>query len=282
MASMPVVSFDGERGGLPPPELQPQAIAIACVESMTSARGTSVPLAKSQPCLSQNHNRASRGSKTVTLGGMGMLIEDYDGKLPQSNKAAGQPVEADQVEEEEAGQAEALRHPASALHSASALLKMLLCGDEVTDCAGALSCRVSGEQPATLAEYTLGQGGSQDFFDLSVIDGFNTPMSFQPVGGAPCRAATCAVDITRECLPELQVPGGCASACGKFGGDTYCCRGQFEHNCPPTVNSRFFKAKCPDAYSYAKDDQTSTFTCPAGTNYQIVLCPARNDLHMDQ
>ncbi|XP_044386532.1 alpha-amylase/trypsin inhibitor [Triticum aestivum] len=150
------------------------------------------------------------------------------------------------------------------------------------DCAGALSCRVSGEQPATLAEYTLGRGGSQDFFDLSVIDGFNTPMSFQPVAGAPCRAATCAVDITRECLPELQVPGGCASACGKFGGDTYCCRGQFEHNCPPTNYSRFFKGKCPDAYSYAKDDQTSTFTCPAGTNYQIVLCPARNDLHMDQ
>jgi hypothetical protein len=82
------------------------------------------------------------------------------------------------------------------------------------------------------------------------------------------------VDITRECLPELQVPGGCASACGKFGGDTYCCRGQFTDNCPPTYYSKFFKNKCPDAYSYAKDDQTSTFTCPSGTNYQIVLCPS--------
>ena len=29
----------------------------------------------------------------------------------------------------------------------------------------------------------------------------------------------------------------------------------------------------PDAYSYAKDDQTSTFTCPAGTNYRVDFCP---------
>ncbi|KAM0887502.1 hypothetical protein ACQ4PT_028988 [Festuca glaucescens] len=142
------------------------------------------------------------------------------------------------------------------------------------DCAGALACRVSGEQPATLAEYTLGRGGARDFFDISVIDGFNSPISFQPVGGAACRGASCPVDITRECLPELRVPGGCASACGKFGGDTYCCRGQFTDNCPPTYYSKFFKSKCPDAYSYAKDDQTSTFTCPSGTNYQIVLCPS--------
>nr|BAK02463.1 predicted protein [Hordeum vulgare subsp. vulgare] len=139
------------------------------------------------------------------------------------------------------------------------------------DCNGVLACRVSGQQPTTLAEYTLGQGANKDFFDLSVIDGFNVPMSFEPVGG--CRAARCATDITKDCLKELQVPGGCASACGKFGGDTYCCCGQFEHNCPPTNYSMFFKGKCPDAYSYAKDDQTSTFTCPAGTNYQIVLCP---------
>jgi hypothetical protein len=28
-----------------------------------------------------------------------------------------------------------------------------------------------------------------------------------------------------------------------------------------------------DAYSYAKDDQTSTFTCPPGTNYRVDFCP---------
>ncbi|KAF0925881.1 hypothetical protein E2562_018685 [Oryza meyeriana var. granulata] len=100
--------------------------------------------------------------------------------------------------------------------------------------------------PTTLAEYTLGRpSGGDDFFDLSLIDGFNVPVSFQPTnGGAGCgkgRRPSCAVDITARCLPELQVPGDCASACGKFGGDTYCCRGQFEHNCSLTRYSMFFK-----------------------------------------
>ncbi|XP_047050712.1 pathogenesis-related thaumatin-like protein 3.7 [Lolium rigidum] len=92
------------------------------------------------------------------------------------------------------------------------------------DCAGKLACTLSGEQPTTIAEYTLGKDGAPDFFDLSLVDGFNVPMRFQPLDGALCRAASCVVDITKECLPELKVTGGCASSCGKFGGDTYCCR----------------------------------------------------------
>ncbi|KAJ1266573.1 hypothetical protein BS78_08G162400 [Paspalum vaginatum] len=43
------------------------------------------------------------------------------------------------------------------------------------DCAGAFFCTLSG-QPATLAEYTI--GGSQDFYDISVIDAFNIGMAF--------------------------------------------------------------------------------------------------------
>uniref|UniRef100_A0A0E0JCR5 Thaumatin-like protein n=1 Tax=Oryza nivara TaxID=4536 RepID=A0A0E0JCR5_ORYNI len=147
------------------------------------------------------------------------------------------------------------------------------------DCRNALSCAVSGAPPTTLAEYTLGtaSGDATDYFDLSLIDGFNVPMSFQPTSNAArCgrrRGPSCGVDITAQCPPELKVAGGCDSACGKFGGDVYCCRGKYEHECPPTKYSKFFKDKCPDAYSYAKDDRSSTFTCPAGTNYQIIMCP---------
>lgn len=141
------------------------------------------------------------------------------------------------------------------------------------DCGGVLNCALSGKPPTTLAEYTLGQDGADDFLDMSLIDGFNVPMSIQPADGASCRTPSCAVDVTAQCLSELKVEGGCASACEKMGGDNYCCTGQFTDNCPPTNYSQFFKNLCPDAYSYAKDDQTSTFTCPAGTNYQIVLCP---------
>ncbi|CAH9134567.1 unnamed protein product [Cuscuta epithymum] len=35
---------------------------------------------------------------------------------------------------------------------------------------------------------------------------------------------------------------------------------------------------CPQAYSYAYDDKTSTFTCPSGpnNNYLITFCPVPN------
>ncbi|CAL4897496.1 unnamed protein product [Urochloa decumbens] len=46
------------------------------------------------------------------------------------------------------------------------------------DCAGALFCTLSGQPPLTLAEFTLGGGGAQDFYDISVIDGYNLAMAF--------------------------------------------------------------------------------------------------------
>ncbi|RLM97848.1 hypothetical protein C2845_PM06G34840 [Panicum miliaceum] len=59
------------------------------------------------------------------------------------------------------------------------------------DCAGALRCKLSGSTPATLAEFTLGGGvsGAADFYDVSVVDGFNLPMDFfcEKDGEAPIR-----------------------------------------------------------------------------------------------
>jgi hypothetical protein len=37
--------------------------------------------------------------------------------------------------------------------------------------------------------------------------------------------------------------------------------------------SKRAKQVCPDAYSYAYDDATSTFTVPTGTGFEIVFCP---------
>ncbi|BAF23608.2 Os08g0381600 [Oryza sativa Japonica Group] len=44
-------------------------------------------------------------------------------------------------------------------------------------------------------------------------------------------------------------------------------------NMPADELLHVLKGLCPDAYSYAKDDQTSTFTCPAGTNHRVDFCP---------
>ncbi|TVU48882.1 hypothetical protein EJB05_00163, partial [Eragrostis curvula] len=59
------------------------------------------------------------------------------------------------------------------------------------DCGGALSCTLSGQPPLTLAEFTIGNG--QDFYDISVIDGFNVPLSFSCSNGPNlvCKADKC-------------------------------------------------------------------------------------------
>nr|ACJ62936.1 zeamatin-like protein [Zea mays subsp. parviglumis] len=143
------------------------------------------------------------------------------------------------------------------------------------DCGGVLQCTGYGRAPNTLAEYALKQFNNLDFFDISLIDGFNVPMSFLPDGGGSgcSRGPRCAVDVNARCPAELRQDGVCNNACPVFKKDEYCCVGSAANDCHPTNYSRYFKGQCPDAYSYPKDDATSTFTCPTGTNYKVVFCP---------
>nr|AKU38392.1 pathogenesis-related protein 5 [Allium sativum] len=137
------------------------------------------------------------------------------------------------------------------------------------DCGGVLQCTAYGRPPNTLAEFALNQFNGQDFFDISLVDGFNIGIDFSPTSGN-CHGIRCAADIVGECPAQLKAPGGCNNPCTVFGGEQYCCN---QGPCDPTDYSRFFKRNCPDAYSYPQDDQTSLFTCPAGTNYSVVFCP---------
>ncbi|GAB4856891.1 tropomyosin [Ancistrocladus abbreviatus] len=137
------------------------------------------------------------------------------------------------------------------------------------DCGGVLECKSWGVPPNTLAEYALNQFGNRDFIDISLVDGFNIPMDFSPTGGG-CRGIRCTADINGQCPNPLRTGGGCHNPCTVFKTQEYCCT---QGKCGPTTYSRFFKERCPDAYSYPQDDATSTFTCPAGTNYRVVFCP---------
>nr|BBD96211.1 thaumatin like protein [Nepenthes alata] len=137
------------------------------------------------------------------------------------------------------------------------------------DCGGVLECKSWGQPPDTLAEYALNQYGNQDFFDISLVDGFNIPMEFGPTGGK-CKSIRCTSDIKGQCPRALHAPDGCNNPCTVFKTDEYCCTGG---KCGPTDYSRFFKTRCPDAYSYPQDDPTSTFTCPSGSNYRVLFCP---------
>ncbi|KAK2426987.1 thaumatin protein [Trifolium repens] len=146
------------------------------------------------------------------------------------------------------------------------------------DCgSGEISCNgATASPPATLAEFTLGTG-SMDFYDVSLVDGYNLPMMVTTSGGTgSCEVTGCSSDLNLKCPSELKVEGGgaCNSACGAFGKPEYCCNGAFSNpdTCHPSVYSQMFKAACPKAYSYAYDDGSSTFTC-SGADYSITFCP---------
>lgn len=70
----------------------------------------------------------------------------------------------------------------------------------------------------------------------------------------------------------------CLSACAKWHKDEDCCHGKFNDSkkCHPGLYSRNAKKVCPDAYSFAYDDRTSTFTMPTGGGggaFEVVFCP---------
>ncbi|KAK9285469.1 hypothetical protein L1049_024663 [Liquidambar formosana] len=151
------------------------------------------------------------------------------------------------------------------------------CGSATLECAGG-----GAAPPATLAEFTLNGADGLDFYDVSLVDGYNLPMLLVPQGGTGgnCTTTGCVVDLNESCPSELKVMGSdgsvaCKSACEAFGDPQYCCSGEYgtPGTCKPSSYSEFFKTACPRAYSYAYDDGSSTFTC-AAADYVITFCPA--------
>ena len=67
----------------------------------------------------------------------------------------------------------------------------------------------------------------------------------------------------------------CLSACAKYNQDSYCCTGSYDGpgKCSSNYYSKAAKSMCPDAYSYAYDDKTSTFIVPQGAGFQVIFCP---------
>ncbi|XP_044020752.1 thaumatin-like protein 1b [Aphidius gifuensis] len=167
---------------------------------------------------------------------------------------------------------------------------------ETGDCGNKIQCNgAGGVPPASLAEVTLKGADGLDFYDISLVDGFNLPLKMEPTGGYVdsrndqyyCKPSGCYADVNRQCPDQLALRNSagstvaCKSACEAFHTDEYCCAGA--HNKPETCRStdwpqdypKMFKDQCPDAYSYAYDDHKSTFTCKGNpdTSYDIVFCP---------
>ncbi|KAF9613313.1 hypothetical protein IFM89_006823 [Coptis chinensis] len=159
-----------------------------------------------------------------------------------------------------------------------------MCYCRSADCASSqVACNgAGGVPPASLVEMTLNGGDNRntDFYDISLVDGFNLPLSVTPQGaGSGCQSASCGADVNSVCPAKLSAKGSdgntiaCKSACAAFSQPKYCCTGQFKSTatCQPTYYSKIFKNACPQAYTYAHDDN-NTLSCPTGANYLITFC----------
>ncbi|KAG7100254.1 hypothetical protein E1B28_002026 [Marasmius oreades] len=137
-------------------------------------------------------------------------------------------------------------------------------------CVGGLECTQPGTPPAAVAEWTL--QGDRDFYDVSLVDGSNVPMSITNDVGCPI--ADCPVDLNGDCPAPLRGPSapdgnnaGCTSACfanldGNPTDSANCCSGT--HNTTATCPSSgvqfydYFKSRCNNSHAYAFDEKTNT------------------------
>ncbi|KAJ7438160.1 thaumatin, partial [Mycena latifolia] len=162
-------------------------------------------------------------------------------------------------------------------------------------CNGGLVCDVNtgtGIAPATLAEFFLPGDGLTDFYDVSLVDGFNLPMRID--NNAGCAVTSCPVDLGPNCPSDQKgpfdasgAPVGCKSACtvdilaGNADNSPNCCTGTHgtPATCPPTGvrNYAYFKSSCPNAYAYVYDDagESPLESCASSKKaaYTITFCP---------
>ncbi|KAL9226616.1 hypothetical protein vseg_002406 [Gypsophila vaccaria] len=153
------------------------------------------------------------------------------------------------------------------------------------DCSGLLQCKgIGGKPPATVVEMTFGTPASPlHFYDVSLVDGFNLPVSVIPLGGRRsggiCGVAACEQNLNFVCPSSLEVKEkekivGCKSPCLATGMPKYCCTGDFSgEKCQLTVFGKLFKMVCPRAYSHPFDETTGLKTCSA-PRYVITFCPS--------
>ncbi|KIM82874.1 hypothetical protein PILCRDRAFT_820174 [Piloderma croceum F 1598] len=152
----------------------------------------------------------------------------------------------------------------------------------------------TGVPPASVAEWTLQGAGNMDFYDTSLVDGFNLALSI--TNNVGCPVADCPVDLVPNCPTPIQGPFdssgaavGCESACQANLDDNQsnspnCCTGTF--STPATCPSSgvdfysYFKNNCPNSYVYAFDESSGTalWTCDSGLNadYTLTFCPSNS------
>jgi hypothetical protein len=154
-----------------------------------------------------------------------------------------------------------------------------------------VKCAQTGND--TLAEFTLNAGMKDDWYDISLVDGFTIPLAIIQLDGAwtpdpsyvpggkllgdmNCGSPVCAVNLLTNCPASQQIKDS-------MGNVVECRNGQSSNGGHgPTPVTSYMKMGCPTSYTYAYDDPQSLFTCPSveqnngvgAKDYEIVYCPA--------
>ncbi|KAJ7031717.1 thaumatin-like protein [Mycena alexandri] len=134
---------------------------------------------------------------------------------------------------------------------------------------------------ASLAEFKLAGAGDQDFYDLSLVNGYNLPYALHLCADGP--------------FDSSGFPVGCKSACtvdglnGQDGNSANSCSGS--HGTPQTCpksgvqDYSFFKSNCPNAYAYTYDEssESALWTCAHSKNEAYTVgTPSPSALERDQ
>ncbi|ONK76434.1 uncharacterized protein A4U43_C03F27850 [Asparagus officinalis] len=157
------------------------------------------------------------------------------------------------------------------------------CACKTGDCQGLLSCNGAiGLPPATLVEVSL-QEGKPSFYDISIVDGYNLPISVSTKPfDSKCLIKGCIKDINALCPQELQLLDeddnaviACKSACLAFNLDVFCCRNEYgkPESCRPSLYSDMFKDACPSYVSYAYDSPPPLVSCSC-KDFVVTFCPS--------
>ncbi|KAI3993305.1 hypothetical protein MKX01_010048 [Papaver californicum] len=115
------------------------------------------------------------------------------------------------------------------------------------DCGGKIACNGNiGLPPATLVQVSLQPDDKPSFYDVSLVDGYNVPISVSAKSKASnCYIGGCLKDLNKIFPQKLQV------ACLAYNLDIFCCRNAYgnPNKCKPNIYSNMFKHACPSYYS---------------------------------
>ncbi|KAI7861763.1 thaumatin [Spinellus fusiger] len=127
------------------------------------------------------------------------------------------------------------------------------------ECTGKTDC--DPPAPASLAEFNFGSFAGLTFFDVSLVDGFNVPLSVQPNGGTNCPSASC------HKLPAC--PNGNQFKNINNNGKVVSCQNP-NRDSGATTYAATTKKACPTVYTYSHDDN-ATLACKTNS-FTVTLC----------